>query len=635
LNITLMLENKLKAKDRDILDSEEFGLPKERKYPLIDEEHIRQAIRFFKYCKPTQKLELSNNINRKAKIYRMEMNLSKTNPFYKYADKSILKESISMDDLIYDIELPEGILELSLKNDYLKKMLNELYNFLPSSLEELFIFEKKIYESYYIPFVHYFLLNNLNKIETPVKYLLKAINEYMYKIIYKRGFEHILYIDGANYLLSSEINIFIDSFKLQINMVNDICYMIDSENTEDDNNKYLSMLMNNVKHSIGLDCLRALSVNNNLLKDTTKTKIETLSNLLDIFIKSFIKEFSSVYGAYSKVEINARFNYNDYLDVDLNNSIRYLEKKSNELKDLTRISLTKTKLLLGINFFDETNSFFLQDISINNSVIYDILDFLSGSLNPDFIKSYDKNYTLKLESVDLIFLNKLKEFYSGIYTASDRNDEIIYYGIGSDRLYLLGKNTSNIDEFILIKLYENGEELNIIPLVDKTGIHSLKRLNPINMKIIYRQKPKYFNDILTEGISIDKEGNIKISFKPTKSYMDEYSENHALLIENFKSKNFEAMKHNLAFLFALINSIERDVIYNKKVNDENILVDAKKARAFAINDFKTYLKEIEKNEKRFDFTKYYHDGEYDSVIYNIDKNSILGVKKLFSLIMMG
>ena len=64
-----ILEVKLSTEHRKDLPDSEFGLPKERKYPLNDESHVRSAIMFFKYCKPEQRRELAKNINLKLNKY--------------------------------------------------------------------------------------------------------------------------------------------------------------------------------------------------------------------------------------------------------------------------------------------------------------------------------------------------------------------------------------------------------------------------------------------------------------------------------------------------------------------------------------------------------------------------------------
>ena len=131
-----------------------------------------------------------------------------------------------------------------------------------------------------------------------------------------------------------------------------------------------------------------------------------------------------------------------------------------------------------------------------------------------------------------------------------------------------------------------------------------------------------------EAVSLNANGDVTVSIGKTKSYMDEYSEVHRILIENYKHKNFKAMKSNLAFLFALISIIERDPKYKRR--DPEVV----KARAFAMNDFKTYLAVVQNNEPSFDFAEYYKSSNYDKTIINIPRTTILGIKKLLKTIFM-
>ena len=110
--------------------------------------------------------------------------------------------------------------------------------------------------------------------------------------------------------------------------------------------------------------------------------------------------------------------------------------------------------------------------------------------------------------------------------------------------------------------------------------------------------------------------------------MDEYAENHKLLVENWKNKNYEAVKQNLCFVFALISIMERSKEFKNK--DKEVM----KARAFALNDFKSYLTKLQKMEPEFNFVEYYNNTNYDKHIIDIPKTSIVGLKKLFKTIMM-
>ena len=67
----LLLEASLTKAEKDALEDYEFGLPKNRTYPLNDELHINQAIKFFGYCKAEDKKTLADNIVRRV----IELNL--------------------------------------------------------------------------------------------------------------------------------------------------------------------------------------------------------------------------------------------------------------------------------------------------------------------------------------------------------------------------------------------------------------------------------------------------------------------------------------------------------------------------------------------------------------------------------
>ena len=131
---------------------------------------------------------------------------------------------------------------------------------------------------------------------------------------------------------------------------------------------------------------------------------------------------------------------------------------------------------------------------------------------------------------------------------------------------------------------------------------------------------------MNEAFTIDERGTIKIVLNPKETYMDEYSNCHKILHENYKNKNYEAMKTNLAFMFYLISKIEKDKRYKSR---EPELV---KARAFALNDFKTYLAHLQRHEPEFNFVEYYKQSDIGKYVISIPKETIIGIKKLFQAI---
>lgn len=59
-------EAKLKANER-----KEFGLPKQKKYPMPDKAHVLAAIRMFNHVEPQYEEELARNIIKKMKQYNI------------------------------------------------------------------------------------------------------------------------------------------------------------------------------------------------------------------------------------------------------------------------------------------------------------------------------------------------------------------------------------------------------------------------------------------------------------------------------------------------------------------------------------------------------------------------------------
>lgn len=81
---------KLTTAERNALKDKDFGLPKERKYPLNDENHVRQAIKFFNYCPKESRDELAKNIIKACKKFDInlaDMEITKRNVFYNYLDQ--------------------------------------------------------------------------------------------------------------------------------------------------------------------------------------------------------------------------------------------------------------------------------------------------------------------------------------------------------------------------------------------------------------------------------------------------------------------------------------------------------------------------------------------------------------------
>lgn len=82
---TMLFESKMSNEKRKELKNKDFGIPKKRKYPLNDEEHVRAAIRMFNHVDKEDEEILANNILKKLKKYDIiDIDVGEDNRFYNY-----------------------------------------------------------------------------------------------------------------------------------------------------------------------------------------------------------------------------------------------------------------------------------------------------------------------------------------------------------------------------------------------------------------------------------------------------------------------------------------------------------------------------------------------------------------------
>lgn len=101
----IITESALDSDERDNLHDSDFGLPDKRKYPLTDEVHVLQAVRFFKDCPEDDRQELAVNIVNKAKEFGLAW--ERWNVLKQYLPRSFA-ESASTNELIPVKHFPYG-----------------------------------------------------------------------------------------------------------------------------------------------------------------------------------------------------------------------------------------------------------------------------------------------------------------------------------------------------------------------------------------------------------------------------------------------------------------------------------------------------------------------------------------------
>lgn len=566
-NINILEEKALKAKDRKALPDNVFGLPKDRKYPMPDEEHVRKAIQFFVYCPKEQKKELAKNINTMAKKFNMTLNISKDSPFYKYADKEILEEST------IDI-----LSEYSILKEEFSSIKDSDFGIKGSRSYPL-ANNMQVFNA-----IKYFNFCPVNDRPELARNINMKLMENSIRIKVDKSNPFYKY---TNFKVVSEDGIKIPESKLPANMyvANDdtleVIQLLQNYKIEDlyDFTSFENFLIGVINEKKGLSKINIITLINICADykyeefDQYKRQIKGETGF-DYFTQiqfNIIKDIKSMiyYDIYENKSIYNHLSL--FKEVITNKTYRIMKRYILELIEHINIMVFKQ------NEIDRNNLYLLKDMLI---YIDDI-----ENRRPDIRHIPDIN--MPMPNTER-FLNTKKD-------------------LSLIQLYeMLIK--ANIDIGIV------DSELNDAPSNDIT-IESLSKI--------------------TEGIEISSDGDIKLSLNPKKSFMDEFAETHKLLINNYKNNNFEGMKLNLAFLFTMINFIEREYIYNKgkKIRPDK-LKDAEKARMFAINDFKRYMSELQKHEPNFDFTTYYKDRGFDKVIINIKSDSIVGIKKLLQKILL-
>lgn len=236
---------------------------------------------------------------------------------------------------------------------------------------------------------------------------------------------------------------------------------------------------------------------------------------------------------------------------------------------------------------------------------------------------YGPDVDTHLEKLDLLRLSVVDGFGAPFYLPVNREDgsvDFVWMVMYNDKLMYITKSKSDNGIYNVVDIgddlldYIVGRQGSPVKYVDAISIDTTD-FHPDMLKSVY------------EAVSINANGDVRLTIGKNKSYMDEYMETHRILIENYKNKNYNAMKTNLAFLFSLIAIIERDKKFKER-DPETV-----KARAFAINDFKTYLSHVQKHEPKFDFVEYYKKSDFDKTIINIPRTTILGIKKLLKAIL--
>lgn len=613
---------KLNAKQIAALPKEYFGLPKEKRYPMPDKEHVLKAIQFFGYCKKSEQKELADNINRRARELKVTVKVSPKNPFFKFVDKfNVLKENgeyvaeFHMGS-ISPIVTPSGEVQ---EKPYIKRI-SDILESDDDCIDEIKdLFTKKenkdLKESFNTPYTGWL----------QQKHPAMSLEERDYVKPETLG------------------NIEIDYKDLMYNMAVNL-----------EKNKMIDKYNNNALHHHSNELMYELIGIIKSEMNKSERDNDTILSILNVLINN-------------KPYLLYALSYIGFIDSDyLNEIVQKLNIQGNDIPYLPKSVNVSNRLGTPDVFFNTTvpdegvpysynftesemlycDAFNCNDNTLGLRFVNGISEFFKNMGYKEPQPAFDLNtndrpaFRLKINNlVKKLFLDGYYIFNNnsyGFFVKLKEQTNFIYYG-------QILKDNKNDDVLCLVLVHD---------IKNDNLYHTLCNdiLNSIAFKINYRifsfNDTKVCNESMIDGlrkvsnflkrISINKDGDIQINLtSESTNHMDIYDKIHQYITINKKSENMDGLKSNLADLFTLINDIETNYRYNKKADkttDE--YKNAIKARAFAINDFKQTLKYILKKDFKFNFVKYYeaHRERQDSII--ISREKIKSVAALFKLIMV-
>ena len=583
---TPLFEHVLTMRERGNLPESEYGLPEDKKYPLTDKEHVLKAIQYFGSC-PDKKMHiLATNINKKIKEYKMNVNVSESNKFYKYyvPYDSTVKENLLDVEYVDTTDIESIIQESSFLLD--KTQFNDWYN------ARMLVSRYLRWLSYIINRENYVSSSKLIAVEEIYIALYDIMNEYLIN-------DNMPLNERAKYL------------RAIIDIIN-CCKPVDY--------RYAYLILHTIKaysfnrnldefqiiNDIIDDCLKNLEDNSDepknmgLISDYDRDKFEAILGNFDGTLPILAKYYSTNKNLYPNQKYIIKMTYIVYDDVHKKLDVFNLDDK-----------------LCITNRFNNIELRTLSELICYPKECDELLDKNNLSLNVDDIYLYRLSEYFNIVEIDL-YNTIIARFPDETFNVEVTHKVALSLNEEENTCMLVGIHHNKTLVWVKIKASEDGTP-------------QIYEIEPINLRLDLEdiEKP------VTESLNINPDGSVRFTLKPNKTYMDEYSEVHKLIVENFNNHNYEAVKDNLCFLFTLIATIEREVLYSKKKVDDNFRKDALDARALAINDFKTYLKKLQKVDRKFDFTSYYERSNHGKLVVNITPDTIKGIKKLFNIILLG
>lgn len=616
---------KLSAKQLKALPDSEFGLVKngKRSYPLVDKNHVRSAIAFFKYAKPEDRHELAKNINRKAKEFNMKIKAGGL--FVRYIDPGVSKYDASatvVTDASHIGTLAPIVGATNINTATHPKEAEEIVNLIKD--EEIFNETKKtpVQEKFSIRFTdpnEVWRIRNRNRTKTIKSYLSEFDD-----------FDHLLrkHVTGyeieemRNYMTGSITNSHINDKLIQDSFTTKILHKILDEN--EDNNimipKIVSLLLSKKERNRVLACLAIVYYRR---PDIVKKVIEKFKSMDEIFGEVFSSSL------FTNIPLIDNFQHSKGLSPT---EVAFFEYIMSYVYDkLVEISLYLDRYFYISNEYSTDTG---EYIVFSNTYIW-IIQELYNNHKIDGYYSI-KDISNKNCNTELVFLKLGKEYYLGKPYRTHDNKlimNIVYIGYEGHLDDTVPESIFNLYiDLVKHRKLENFKTL-IIASDENSDNTAVEEAN-LAKNIVNKTKS------FMKGIHVDDDGNVKFNLTDKLSF-EHYEEVHKMIKTSYDSNNIEETKRLLAYIFSVILTIEREYMNEGKGTNKKYInkqdptyKEMVRLRALYISDFKVYMRKIVAKDPSFKFLDYYNNSDVNRSVYTVHPSDIKKVALAFRMAMV-
>lgn len=577
---------KLTAKQLKALPDSMFGLPKTRQYPMPDKAHVIKAIQFFKFCPDKDKPELAKNINRRAKELKMQVKVQPSSAFYKYADKSILKEAMVIQEfhigqLSPIVTIEPQVIKMNFGNGRMDENNGPL-----DRLQRLWASAK----------------SNDAKAEETAKIVSEAIN-------------NGATIDAITY---SKINELDNLWYMQNSWAKSLNMSFSDRNSER-MSESVKLLQDNIRaHDVEAIIKILNSMSGTML--ASSLALVNYTTDLDDNQKSYINSKVNMYR--SNTDILANISFPNIMDNSLRtfndgNNFSYRMSDDDIYIIDSFVNMLSDECLLGSGLHALARKKFQDQMIWDGCIVQstppesysvfkqiDCLGYARGNTDYGY---YRKN--MQSCCYDFLKMGDKGDIYvvAEIFPSRPKQDM-------NRHMFMVKIHDRNDQEYnnrVLTHFLGSKEPITVITRVVTINLHK-PSLEATDFKALYN------------GIQISNNGNVSFMLDELQPWGDKYSLCKQMMERNLKDKEYEHYKNNLCALYSLIN-----VIYNRY--NPALADDSQEAKtALGVMDksmslFKDGIGNMAKIQPEFNFIDYYMSSHYNdklSVFKSLDDKEL-------------